>query len=91
MHAHNFNLRRNASATDLTYIVQSANTLGAWADLMTFTAGSGWVANAPGATASESAVIGTAPDSYLNVTITDPTAVTDPLSVTRYFRFVVHR
>ena len=84
-------LRRNASATDLTYIVQSANTLGAWADLMTWTVGSGWVANTPGATASESAVIGTAPDSYVNVTITDPTLVTDPSSVTRYFRFVVHR
>jgi hypothetical protein len=84
-------LRRNTSASDLTYIVQAGNTLGTWADLMTYTAGTGWVANTLGATASESSVVGAPPDAYVNVTVTDPTVVGTPGAGSRYFHFVVHR
>jgi hypothetical protein len=84
-------LRRNTSATNITYIVQAGNTLGSWNDVMTYTAGSGWVANTPGATSSESTGTGTPPDAYVNVTITDPAVVGSPGATSRFFRLVVHR
>ena len=83
--------RRNTSATNLTFIVESANTLGAWAPLMTWTAGTGWVPNTGGATASESAPTGTPPDLYVNVTVTDPTLVSAPGTTSRFLRLAVHR
>ena len=83
--------RRNTSATNLTFTVQAANTLGTWSSLMTYTAATGWVANIPGATASESAPIGSPPDVYVNVTVTDPTIVTAPGAGSRFLRLAVHR
>ncbi|MDB6112736.1 MAG: hypothetical protein JWR69_4486 [Pedosphaera sp.] len=77
---------RNTSATDLTYVVEASNNLQTWAALMTYTAGAGWVANAAGATVSESAPVGVSPDQYVNVTITDPTDVGAPGSGSRFLR-----
>jgi hypothetical protein len=81
-------LRRNTSATNLTYVVQAGTALGVWSDVMTYTAASGWTANVAGATASESGMNGTAPDAYIDVTVTDPTVAG---SGNRFFRLVVHR
>jgi hypothetical protein len=83
-------LRRNTAATNVTYIVQAADPLGAWTDVMTYTGAAGWVANTVGATASESAPAGTFPDAFVNVTITDP-ALVIPGGTSRFFRFLVHR
>jgi hypothetical protein len=81
-------VRRNTSATNLTYVVQAGNALGSWSDVMTYTTPTGWVPNIGGAIASESGVNGTAPDAYVNVTVTDPVIVG---AGNRFFRLVVHR
>jgi hypothetical protein len=60
---------RNTSASDLTYVVEDSYNALDWTGLMTYTAGSGWVPNAGGATISESAPVGTSPDQFVNVTI----------------------
>jgi hypothetical protein len=83
-------LRRNTAATNLTYTVQAANTLGAWTDVMTYTGAAGWIPNIVGATASESAPVGTFPDAFVNVAITDPAQVV-PGEASRFYRFLVHR
>ena len=83
--------RRNISATNLAFIVQAGNTLGALAPLMTYTAATGWVANIAGATASESAPTGAFPDQYVNVTVTDPTLVGAPGAGSRFLRLAIHR
>ncbi len=81
---------RNTLATNITYVVQSADSLGAvWTDLMTYTTAAGWVANTVGATASESPPLMVAPDHFVTVTITDPASVADTTS--RLFRLAVHR
>jgi hypothetical protein len=55
---------------------------------MTYSTPAGWVANMAGATASESGVNGTAPDAYVNVTVTDPAVAG---AGNRFFRLLVHR
>ena len=81
---------RNSLATNITYVVQAVGSLDVpWTDLMTYTAAAGWVANTAGATASESLPVIVAPDHFVPVTITDPTAASDTAS--RFFRLRVHR
>jgi hypothetical protein len=81
---------RNTSANDITYVLQTSSTLTSWSDLMTFTIGTGWVANLPGATVAESPASGSPPDQYVNVTITCSTNVT--VNVTNQFlRLQIHR
>ena len=82
-------LRRNTSATNLTYVVQTAETLDTWSNLMTWTAATGWQPNIAGPTAVESAPIGSAPDAYVVVTLTDPAPLTP--APTRFYRLQVHR
>jgi hypothetical protein len=82
---------RNTSASDLVYIVQAADDLAVWSDIMTYTAAGGWVANTPGAVATESAPTGTPPDRYVSVTIIDPTLLGTPGINSRFFRLAVHR
>jgi hypothetical protein len=70
--------RRNVSATDLIYTAQTVSTLGSsWSNLATYTPATGWSANTPGVTVSESAPSGTSPDRFVLVTVTDP-AVAGP-------------
>jgi len=66
---------RNIAASDITYNVQSSADLDGWSNLLTFTAASGWVTNAPGASISESATNGLPPLQYVNVTATTSTNV----------------
>lgn len=89
----NFQLtfHRNPSATDLTYVVKYSDSLANWNDLMTWTAGSNWLPNAPGVFATESFSQGVPPDSYVTVTINDPTVFSDPNTKTRFYRLAVHR
>jgi hypothetical protein len=84
-------LRRNTSATNLTYVVQTAAALDNWSDLMTWTAASGWVADLPGATASESASVGIPPDAYVSVTVADPSSLATAAETSRFYRLLVHR
>jgi hypothetical protein len=80
--------QRNILITNFTYVVQAANSLpGAWADLMTYTAGAGWLPNTVGVTAAESQPLMVGPDHFVTVTITDPTVVAD--TVSRLFRLRV--
>ncbi|HWD91911.1 MAG TPA: Calx-beta domain-containing protein [Verrucomicrobiae bacterium] len=79
---------RNTSATDLTYSVQATPVLnGPWSNVMTYLSG-GWTTNTPGATVTESAPSGSAPDQSVQVTITDPTEVT---STNRFFQLKVQQ
>lgn len=89
----NFQLtfHRNASATDLTYVVKYSDSLTNWSDLMTHTAATSWLPNAPGVFATESFAQGVPPDSYVTVTINDPTIFSDPNTKTRFYRLAVHR
>jgi hypothetical protein len=82
----NLQFHRNTSASDLTYVVEASDNLETWTTLMTYTAGTGWVANIAGATVAESAPVGVLPDQYVNVTITDPTDVGAPGSSSRFLR-----
>ncbi len=83
--------RRNISATNLTYIVQTGDTIGHWTPLMTYTLANGWFANTAGATFTESAATGVSPDRYVNVTITDPNFIGDPANTNHFFQLAVHR
>jgi hypothetical protein len=81
---------RNVKATNLTYVLQSAASLGAsWTNVATHTALAGWTANLSGATISESEPFDVPPDQYVVSTITDPTAV--PGAKARFYRLQVHR
>src|SRR5208283_3777975 len=83
---------RNTAATDLTYTVQVTGTLGvSWTDLMTYTAAAGWVADTPGATASESVPEIAPPDQYVTATISDPAPISDPGTGSRFYRLSVYR
>lgn len=82
-------LRRNTSGTNLTYTVQTASSLDTWSNLITWTAVTGWAADLPGSTAAESAPIGTPPDAFVSVTVTDPDLLT--AAPTRFYRLLVHR
>ena len=89
----NFQLtfHRNASATDLAYVIKYSDSLNNWNDLMTYTATTSWLPNTPGAFATESFPQGVPPDSYVTVTINDPTVFADPNTTTRFYRLAVHR
>ncbi len=82
--------RRNTSATNLTFSVQVASAIDSWSNLITYTAATGWVADVAGAAAVESAPLGTPPDTYVNVTVTDPNLVLASGSASRFFRLAVH-
>jgi hypothetical protein len=82
--------RRNTSASDLTYLVQTSGTLLLWSNLITWTATNGWVANLPGASAAESATNGVAPDQFVDVTITTTTNVTAAGATNQFLRLQVH-
>jgi hypothetical protein len=80
---------RNTTATDLTFVIQAANTLGgSWTDLMTYIPTTGWVTNTPGATVSETPAVGSPPDQYVPVTVTD--AIGTAGASSRFFRLAVH-
>jgi Calx-beta domain len=83
--------RRNTSASNLTYLVQTSSTLLSWSNLMTYTAASGWATNLPGASASESTTNGIPPDQYVNVTITTSTNVTTSGVANQFLRLQVHQ
>lgn len=85
----NLTLRRNTGALELTYAVQVSSDLVTWNPLVTYTAGSGWIANIAGAAVSESSASGAPPDRYVVATVPD-SAVVDAIGV-RFFRLVVHR
>jgi hypothetical protein len=89
----NFQLafHRNASATDLTYVIKYSDSLTSWNDLMTYTAATSWLPNAAGAFATESFPQGVPPDSYVEVTINDPAVFADPNTTSRFYRLAVHR
>ena len=82
---------RNTSASDITCIVQTSDTLTTWSNLMTFTAASGWVTNLAGASVSETSSNGVPPDQYVNVTITSSTNVTAAGLTNQFMRLQVHR
>jgi hypothetical protein len=71
--------------------VQTSSTLLSWSNLMTYTAASGWVANLPGASASESTATGVPPDQFVNVTITTSTNVPAPGVTNQFLRLQVHQ
>lgn len=81
---------RNTSASDITYVVQSSWNLITWSNLMTFTAASGWVADFPGADASESSTNGTPPNQFVNVTMTISTNLPSG-TPEQFLRLEVHR
>ncbi|MEY2438846.1 MAG: hypothetical protein QOI34_231 [Verrucomicrobiota bacterium] len=83
---------RNTSATDVFYVVEAGSDLvsGDWLPLVTRAPGSGWVANAQGATVQESGS-----GSEVSVTVTDPVPIIDPGTLQeiprRFLRLRVHR
>jgi len=81
---------RNVTATNVTYVLQSASSLGgSWTKVATYTALAGWTANLSGATVSESVPFNVPPDQYVVSTITDPTVVRGAKA--RFYRLQVHR
>ena len=82
---------RNTTATNITYVVQSADSLaGPWSNLMTYTTAGGWTANVAGASAAESVPLSTPPDQFVMVTVTDPSDVTALTSGGRCYRLWVY-
>lgn len=69
------NFHRNTAATDITYIVEARSDLnsGNWEPQMTRAPGTGWTANAAGATAMESGS-----GNFVSVVITDSIPFIDP-------------
>ena len=63
---------RNATANDVTIILQSSPDLNQWNTAMTYTAANGWIATAPNATAVETSLTGTGVDQSVGVTLTVP-------------------
>ncbi len=82
---------RNASATDLTYVIKYSDSLTNWNDLMTYTVATSWLPNVAGVFATESFPQGVPPDSYVTVTINDTSALADPNASIRFYRLAVHR
>jgi hypothetical protein len=83
---------RNTTATNITYVVQTADALyGPWTDLMTYTVSSGWTANVAGSTASESVPNSIPPNQYVFTAVVDPTLVTGASVSDRFYRLLVHR
>ena len=84
------NFPRNTAASDVTFIVQSSGDLNMWNNLLTFTAASGWVTNAPGTAVFESATNGLPPNQYVNVTAMTSTNVTGN-ATNQFLRLQIHR
>jgi len=82
---------RNTSASDITCIVQTSDTLTTWSNLMTYTAASGWLTNLAGASVFESSSNGVPPDQYVNVTVITSTNVTTAGLLNQFLRLQVHR
>ena len=83
---------RNTFATDLSYSAQAAATLtGAWSNLATYSAASGWVTNMPGTTVIESPPTGSPPSEPAAVTIRDPVDATSAGATNRFFRLQVQQ
>jgi hypothetical protein len=80
---------QNLSATDLVYRVQMTGVLGAtWSNLMTSTATGGWATNTSGASLVKSGPVGSPPDQYSTITVTDPNPVAAP-NRSRFYRVAV--
>jgi hypothetical protein len=82
---------RNASATDLTYVIKYSDSLANWNDLMTYSAATSWLPNVAGVFATESFPQGVPPDSYVTVTINDTSVLADTNAPSRFYRLAVHR
>jgi len=82
---------RNATASDLTYVIKYSDSLTSWNDLMTFTTATSWLPNVAGVFATETFAQGVPPDSYVTVTINDTSVLADPNATTRFYRLAVHR
>lgn len=77
---------RNASATDLTYILETSTDLAAWSAALTYTAASGWLAPG-GASAAEAPPSALPPDQTVKVTID----LGVPSATAQFVRLRVHR
>jgi hypothetical protein len=75
---------RNASATDLTYVLEASSDLSTWTPVMIYTNPSGWTGAASATEAPPSAL---PPDQTLRVTIDLGT----PLGTAQFVRLRVHR
>jgi hypothetical protein len=63
-------LRRNLSATDVAFSVQSSATVrGPWTNVASYSAATGWTTNAIGFSVVESGASGAPPDQFVNVTV----------------------
>ena len=82
---------QNLSATDLVYRVQMTGVLGgSWSNLVTSTAAGSWVTNTPGASVVKSNPLGSPPDQYSVVAVTDPALVRQTIG-NRFYRVAVQR
>ena len=83
---------RNTFATDLNYSAQAAATLtGTWSNLVSYSTGTGWVTNMPGATVIQSAPTGSPPSEPASVTVRDPVDTTSTGATNRFFRLNVQQ
>jgi hypothetical protein len=77
---------RNASATDLTYVLETSADLSTWVTVLTWTTASGWTPSG-GATASEAPPSALPPDQTVMVTADMGT----PSATAQFVRLRVHR
>jgi hypothetical protein len=83
--------RRNTSATDIFYVLQTADNFSDWSNLMTYSSGPGWQAGQLGWGVTETASIGVPPDQYVIVTIYSLVNVTVGGTTNQFMRLQVHR
>jgi hypothetical protein len=88
-----FQLRfpRNIFATDVVYVLQTANSLTNWNTLMAHTPGPGWQALLGGWSVSESGTNGTGLDQFVNVTVASLSSLTAGGATNQFFRLQIHR
>jgi hypothetical protein len=80
------NFNRNASATDISYSVETSSDLGSWVAAIDYSKASGWVP-AAGGSATESVPTGVPPDQIVSVSID----LGPPLASSSFVRLRVHR
>ena len=88
-----FQLRfpRNVFATDVVYVLQTANSLTNWNTLMAHTPGPGWQALMGGWSVSESGTNGTGLDQFVNVTVASLSSVAAGGATNQFFRLQIYR